>query len=126
MMKTCLNVRTNGNFRMHKRAPSAIQQPIYNALCDPCLECRIMSSKQSDLVPPEKPEPGECCGSGCKVCVWDLYYGQLEEYEKALALREQAGQSSSPAKPGGDIKDSPNVKESKEQVEATGAADSKQ
>ncbi|KAL3031831.1 hypothetical protein AAZX31_02G049600 [Glycine max] len=32
--------------------------------------------------PPEKPEPGDCCGSGCVRCVWDVYYDELEEYNK--------------------------------------------
>ncbi|CAH8320177.1 unnamed protein product [Eruca vesicaria subsp. sativa] len=35
--------------------------------------------------PPEKPEPGDCCGSGCVRCVWDVYYDQLEEYNKLSA-----------------------------------------
>ncbi|KAK6288140.1 hypothetical protein POUND7_014319 [Theobroma cacao] len=35
--------------------------------------------------PPEKPEPGDCCGSGCVRCVWDVYYEELEVYNK---LRE--------------------------------------
>ena len=32
--------------------------------------------------PPEKPFPGDCCGSGCVRCVWDIYYEELEEYNK--------------------------------------------
>lgn len=32
--------------------------------------------------PPEKPLPGDCCGSGCVRCVWDIYYEELEEYNK--------------------------------------------
>ncbi|XP_027346668.1 uncharacterized protein LOC113858298 [Abrus precatorius] len=32
--------------------------------------------------PPEKPDPGDCCGSGCVRCVWDVYYEELEEYNK--------------------------------------------
>lgn len=32
--------------------------------------------------PPEKPEAGDCCGSGCVRCVWDVYYEELEEYNK--------------------------------------------
>ncbi|KAF9678246.1 hypothetical protein SADUNF_Sadunf07G0015000 [Salix dunnii] len=32
--------------------------------------------------PPEKPEPGDCCGGGCVRCVWDVYYEDLEEYDK--------------------------------------------
>lgn len=30
--------------------------------------------------PPEKPLPGDCCGSGCVRCVWDIYYEEVEEY----------------------------------------------
>ncbi|CAH8350085.1 unnamed protein product [Eruca vesicaria subsp. sativa] len=32
--------------------------------------------------PPEKPEPGDCCGSGCVRCVWDVYYEELEDYNR--------------------------------------------
>ncbi|KAL6518473.1 hypothetical protein OROGR_018975 [Orobanche gracilis] len=32
--------------------------------------------------PPEKPLPGDCCGSGCVRCVWDVYYEELEEYKR--------------------------------------------
>ena len=38
------------------------------------------------LEPPEKPLPGDCCGSGCVRCVWDVYYEELEAYNKSLAL----------------------------------------
>lgn len=33
---------------------------------------------------PRKPEPDECCGSGCNVCVFDRYYQELEKYEEKL------------------------------------------
>ncbi|KAL6576095.1 hypothetical protein OROHE_000566 [Orobanche hederae] len=32
--------------------------------------------------PPEKPLPGDCCGSGCVRCVWDVYYEELEKYKR--------------------------------------------
>ncbi len=32
--------------------------------------------------PPEKPEPYDCCGSGCIPCVFDHYYTALEEWEE--------------------------------------------
>lgn len=32
--------------------------------------------------PPEKPLPDDCCGSGCVRCVWDIYYDELEAYDK--------------------------------------------
>lgn len=41
------------------------------------------SGKSTPVVPPpEKPLPGDCCGSGCVRCVWDVYYEELEEYNK--------------------------------------------
>lgn len=39
-------------------------------------------SEKSPPPPPEKPLPGDCCGSGCVRCVWDVYYDDLEEYNK--------------------------------------------
>lgn len=41
------------------------------------------TKKPSEIPPPpEKPFPGDCCGSGCVRCVWDVYYEELEEYNK--------------------------------------------
>ncbi|KAK9054244.1 hypothetical protein SSX86_025322 [Deinandra increscens subsp. villosa] len=41
------------------------------------------TQKSSEIPPPpEKPLPGDCCGSGCVRCVWDVYYDELEEYNK--------------------------------------------
>nr|CEL67313.1 TPA: hypothetical protein BN1204_031140 [Neospora caninum Liverpool] len=39
-------------------------------------------------VPPWKPEPEDCCGSGCERCIFDVYYEQLEKYEEALSRWE--------------------------------------
>ncbi|MFC0679623.1 oxidoreductase-like domain-containing protein [Lysobacter korlensis] len=36
-------------------------------------------------IPPEKPLPTDCCGSGCTVCVNDAYAEELEYYEARLA-----------------------------------------
>ncbi|KAL6993483.1 hypothetical protein U1Q18_011599 [Sarracenia purpurea var. burkii] len=46
--------------------------------------------------PPEKPLPGDCCGSGCVRCVWDVYYEELEDYNKLLS--ESKGKSDSDSK----------------------------
>ncbi|KAG1360592.1 hypothetical protein COCNU_09G000550 [Cocos nucifera] len=43
------------------------------------------SSPSPPLQPPEKPLPGDCCGSGCVRCVWDIYYEELDAYNKALS-----------------------------------------
>lgn len=40
------------------------------------------NSRKEIPPPPEKPEPGDCCGSGCVRCIWDVYYEELEEYNK--------------------------------------------
>ena len=34
---------------------------------------------------PRKPEPNECCGTGCIPCVMDLYEEDLQQYEQELA-----------------------------------------
>eukprot|EP00667_Euglena_gracilis_P024125 EG_transcript_27552 len=34
---------------------------------------------------PQPPDPGDCCGSGCTRCVWDVYYDALEAFEFATA-----------------------------------------
>ena len=44
-----------------------------------------MSTDDPRPVPPRAPEPGDCCGSGCAVCVYDLYNDALERYEEQLA-----------------------------------------
>ena len=34
---------------------------------------------------PEEPAPGECCGSGCPLCVLDLYAEEVARYRERLA-----------------------------------------
>lgn len=38
--------------------------------------------------PPRKPEPHECCGTGCIPCVMDIYEEELWQYEKDLGAWE--------------------------------------
>lgn len=40
-------------------------------------------------VPPEKPLPTDCCGSGCPVCVLDAYADAYADYQRALTQWEQ-------------------------------------
>lgn len=35
--------------------------------------------------PPVEPGPNECCGSGCPLCVLDLYADELRTYREQLA-----------------------------------------
>jgi hypothetical protein len=39
--------------------------------------------------PPREPDPGECCGSGCARCVFDLYEEELERYRAARRAWEE-------------------------------------
>ncbi|KAG5480620.1 hypothetical protein LSCM1_06324 [Leishmania martiniquensis] len=46
---------------------------------------------------PREPAPGECCGSGCTRCVWDVYYDELARFEEFIAgggVEEEGSQSS--------------------------------
>jgi len=40
------------------------------------------SSTTSVLEKPTEPSPSECCGNGCKDCVWESYYDKLCLYEE--------------------------------------------
>jgi hypothetical protein len=52
-----------------------------------------------ELNPPRKPEPHECCGTGCIPCVMDIYEEELYEYEKALKRAGDAVLPQPPAAP---------------------------
>ena len=52
-----------------------------------------------NLIPPRKPEPHECCGTGCIPCVMDIYEEELFEYEKALKRLGDAATAIAPATP---------------------------
>ncbi|KAG5503126.1 hypothetical protein JIQ42_07089 [Leishmania sp. Namibia] len=46
---------------------------------------------------PREPAPGECCGSGCTRCVWDIYYDEVARFEDFIAgggVEEERSQSS--------------------------------
>ena len=49
-------------------------------------EMEMLPSKENDPMPeePESPNSEECCMSGCRVCVYDLYEQNVEKYEKEL------------------------------------------
>ena len=35
--------------------------------------------------PPSAPEPGDCCGGGCILCIFDLHEQALQRYQQQLA-----------------------------------------
>jgi cell division septation protein DedD len=63
-------------------SPLAPLLALFVALCYARMTGEVMEE-------PQPPEPGECCGSGCSPCVWDLYYEKLEKYEAWKAKQEQ-------------------------------------
>ncbi|KAK6924442.1 Oxidoreductase-like, N-terminal [Dillenia turbinata] len=44
---------------------------------------------------PEKPLPGDCCGSGCVRCVWDVYYEELDAYNNYYKSKDKNSESES-------------------------------
>lgn len=51
----------------------------------------VDSSIDAPALELKKPiEPGceDCCRGGCRECVWDIYFRELQAYEKELARRE--------------------------------------
>lgn len=37
-------------------------------------------------LPPAQPDLGDCCGSGCNPCVFDLHDAAMERYREALRV----------------------------------------
>jgi hypothetical protein len=40
---------------------------------------------------PEKPLPGDCCETGCSICVYDLYTDRMKKYKKWVRQQEAGG-----------------------------------
>ncbi|XP_031458808.1 NADH-cytochrome b5 reductase-like isoform X1 [Phasianus colchicus] len=38
---------------------------------------------------PRQPSPSQCCGGGCKPCVYDVYEKEVERWERARAARDK-------------------------------------
>jgi hypothetical protein len=53
---------------------------------------------------PKEPELEDCCGTGCVVCVFDVYQFALENYERALkaweARHPELADQDGPGQPG--------------------------
>ncbi|XP_072853749.2 NADH-cytochrome b5 reductase-like isoform X1 [Pogona vitticeps] len=39
---------------------------------------------------PSEPLPSQCCGSGCKPCIFDIYQKELEQWEEAKAKKDRS------------------------------------
>ncbi|GAU31205.1 hypothetical protein TSUD_210630 [Trifolium subterraneum] len=84
---------TNTNSHLHRTSPYFFLQQPYrmaesvgtsNIPAPHPIQPKPNSEAEKKEIPPppEKPESGDCCGSGCVRCVWDIYYDELEEYNK--------------------------------------------
>ncbi|XP_019387016.1 PREDICTED: NADH-cytochrome b5 reductase-like isoform X1 [Crocodylus porosus] len=51
-----------------------------------------MSESEDDwlALKPREPLPSQCCGSGCKPCISDLYQKELAQWEKARAKKDKS------------------------------------
>ncbi|XP_019356808.1 PREDICTED: NADH-cytochrome b5 reductase-like isoform X1 [Gavialis gangeticus] len=51
-----------------------------------------MSESEDDwlALKPREPLPSQCCGSGCKPCISDLYQKELAQWEKARAKNDKS------------------------------------
>ena len=47
-------------------------------------EFKINKEKIKIPVRPVEPYDGECCGSGCRPCVYDIYEEKLSKYEEEI------------------------------------------
>jgi hypothetical protein len=61
---------------------------------------RSMSDPSKLALPPEppvRPDPSECCNSGCNPCVFDAYEEALDEYRREMAEWERQSGKRKPA-----------------------------
>ncbi|XP_075011814.1 NADH-cytochrome b5 reductase-like isoform X2 [Calonectris borealis] len=51
-----------------------------------------MSENEDDwlALKPQEPSPSQCCGSGCKPCIYDVYEKELAQWERAKAKRDKS------------------------------------
>ncbi|XP_069644782.1 NADH-cytochrome b5 reductase-like isoform X4 [Haliaeetus albicilla] len=51
-----------------------------------------MSGNEHDwlALKPQEPSPSQCCGSGCKPCIYDVYEKELAQWERAKAKQDKS------------------------------------
>ncbi|XP_064521244.1 NADH-cytochrome b5 reductase-like isoform X6 [Pseudopipra pipra] len=62
-----------------------------------CFWCRTcvlqaMSGSEQDWLAlrPREPSPSQCCGGGCKPCIYDVYEKELAQWERAKAKQDKS------------------------------------
>lgn len=53
---------------------------------------QTMSGNEDDwlALKPQEPSPSQCCGSGCKPCIYDVYQKELAQWERAKAKQDKS------------------------------------
>lgn len=53
---------------------------------------QAMSDNEQDWLAlrPQEPSPSQCCGSGCKPCIYDVYEKELAQWERAKAMQDKS------------------------------------
>lgn len=51
-----------------------------------------MSGNEHDWLAlrPQEPSPSQCCGGGCKPCIYDVYEKELAQWERAKAKQDKS------------------------------------
>lgn len=51
-----------------------------------------MSGNEDDwlALKPQELSPSQCCGSGCKPCIYDVYEKELAQWERAKAKQDKS------------------------------------
>lgn len=70
---------------MGAATPAAAGACFPSAAVPPMPDAVVPADPDPRPLPPEEPGPNECCGSGCPLCVLDLYTDELQRYRAALA-----------------------------------------
>ncbi|XP_051657551.1 NADH-cytochrome b5 reductase-like isoform X8 [Manacus candei] len=59
--------------------------------CRTCVLQAMSGSEQDWLaLRPREPSPSQCCGGGCKPCIYDVYEKELAQWEKAKAKQDKS------------------------------------
>ena len=79
-------------------APAASGEPLTEAGTDPEPEpVKLSYGTDGALIRPREPHPAECCGSGCRSCVWIQYWEASNLYEQAVANGNNDGNVDDPS-----------------------------
>ncbi|XP_017927897.1 NADH-cytochrome b5 reductase-like isoform X2 [Manacus vitellinus] len=59
--------------------------------CRTCVLQAMSGSEQDWLaLRPREPSPSQCCGGGCKPCIYDVYEKELAQWERAKAKQDKS------------------------------------